>query len=309
MPHAKNITKASITKALACGLIAVLAWAVPAFAVTVGPLDDTAAPSLPPLGTPAGMAMEELPDTTFATDLEDMGDLRAAALEWQRIARKSFGEDRAAAISHAARLHIALGNNAVAQAMLTRLQTEYAAYPAIPQFLHQLATGSDLPTAALALAQLQSSYPQSPYTQAALLHNVAFQAQARHKVTNTFGLPQAEDLKSQLQLIRTTQQQKVALAGALGVLAPGLGHMYAGHTAQGVAVLIIWCLFSLAFLSACRHRHYAYAFIFVIPAAALWLTGPMVAMQLQKENTTRQLATAITAWQRNLPALPPAAGM
>ncbi len=275
-----------------------------AHAVTVGPLDGAAAPSLIPLGAPAGIASEELPDTTFATDLEEMGDLRAAASEWQRIARKSHGNDRAAALAHAARLHLVLGNISVAQALATRLEDTSPTHPALPWLLHRMATGSNAPAAALALARLQTLFPQSPYTQAALLHNVGLQAQAKGQVQQTFGLPQAESLQSQLRALRATQQQKVALAGAMGVVMPGLGHMYAGHMGQGVAVLIIWCLFTLAFLSACRHRHYAYAFLFALPAVALWLTGPVVAMQLQNAQTSHLQSQVLAAWQQSLPTLP-----
>ena len=116
--------------------------------------------------------------------------------------------------------------------------------------------------------------------------------------------PQAETLKKRVAAIRTTGQAKLALAGAMGVLAPGLGHMYAGNIPQGVAVLIIWCLFTLAFLSACRHRHYAYAFLFVIPAAALWLTGPVVAMQLAKEQTDKVLHASLAKWADLRPVVP-----
>lgn len=292
------------TSLAAVCLMVMICLAAPAWAAKVGPLHGTPAPSLPALGTPAGITTEELVDTSFPIALEDRGDTASALLEWQRIAHKAFGKDREQALTQATRLAIVLERPQVANALLTELLTENPATPYAPQALYHIATGPDAMAAAKAFGQLQGVFPQSEWTAAAQMNDVWHQAENGGKITKTYNLPQAETLKKRVQAIRTTGQAKLALAGAMGVIAPGLGHMVAGNIPQGVAVLIIWCLFTLAFLSACRHRHYAYAFLFVIPAAALWLTGPVVAMQLAKEQTDKVLHASLAKWADLRPVVP-----
>lgn len=296
----KIITNRLVT---ALVVLAVMTVCTPLWAVSVGPLHGKAGPALPALGSPAGsIAAEELPDTSFPMLLEERGDLPSALLEWQRIAQKAFGAEREQALTHAVRLAIALERSQLAGNLLTELLTENPATSYAPQALYHLATGTDAMAAAQALDTLQKAFPQNPYTQAAQINDVWQQAHTSGKVINTFNLPQAEDLKKRLASLRKAEHTRVGLAGAMGVLMPGLGHMYAGHMAQGIAVLIIWCLFTLAFLSACRHRHYAYSFLFVIPAAALWLTGPVVAMELAKDQTRQKIEASLQAWSERNPA-------
>lgn len=301
MSGGKFTRKSLVTAFVLLGVMFVCA---PLWAATVGPLHGKAGPSLRALGTPAGIQAEELPDTSFPASLEDRGDLASALLEWQRIAHKAYGEEREEALTNAVRLSIALQRPQLAGSLLAELLTENPATPYAPQALYHLATGTDSMAAAQALGQLQTIFPHSPYTQAAQMNDVWQQAETSGKVLNTFNLPQAETLKKRLATLRNAEQARIGLAGAMGVIMPGLGHMYAGYMAQGVAVLIIWCLFTLAFLSACRHRHYAYSFLFVIPAAALWLTGPVVAMELAKDQREKKIETSLKKWHDLRPVVP-----
>ena len=277
-----------------------------AFAVTVGKLDGKAGPSLRAIGTPGmSMEVEHLPDTGFPKDLERMGDLPAAALEWQRLAHKAFGAERELALTNAARLYIALDQPAVASNLITELIKQNPSTPYAPEALYHISTGPSGVAQGGALKQLQQKFPGNPWSTAALMHDVWQQAE-KGPIKQTYNLPQAEELKKRLKKIRGEQQEKVARAGALGVFIPGAGHAYAGNVPQGITVMLVWCLFTLAFLSSCRHRHYAYSFLFVIPAASLWLTSPVVAMQLVRDETQAKINRSLQSWTDLQPALPSA---
>lgn len=298
----KITTKSLVVAAF---MLAMAVISTPTWAVTVGPLHGKPGPSLRALGTPAGsIATEELLDTSFPGSLEERGDLPSALLEWQRIAHKSFGAEREMALTNATRLSIALERPQVATALLTELLTQNPASPYAPEALYHLATGTDTMAAAQAFGQLQNIFPHNPWTEAAQMNEVWQQAHRAGKVVNTYNLPKAEDLRKRLRTMYAAEQARIGLAGAMGVIMPGLGHMYAGNMPQGIAVLIIWCLFTLAFLSACRHRHYAYSFLFVIPSAALWLTGPVVAMELAKDQRDKKIEASLAKWDDLRPVIP-----
>ncbi len=292
--------KNTIITALALLLLPALACAV-----TVGKLDGKAGPSLRPIGTPGlSMEVEHLPDTGFPKELERLGDLPAAALEWQRLAHKSSGAEREQALTNAARLYIAMDQPAVASNLISELIKQNPASPYAPEALYHISTGPEGAAQAGALKQLQTNFTGNAWSTAALMKDVWEQAETRGRITQTYNLPQAEELKKRLKKLRGEQQEKVARAGALGVFIPGAGHAYAGNVPQGIAVMLVWCLFTLAFLSACRHRHYAYAFLFVIPSVALWLTSPVVAMQLVRDETRQKMEQNFTRWSDLRPVLP-----
>ncbi len=274
-------------------------------AVTVGPLDGKAGPSLKPLAVPdATLHVEELPDTGFPKALEKLGDLPSAALEWQRLAHKAHGQEREEALTNAARLNIAMERPAVAVAIITELLTENPTSAYAPEALYHISTGPNSAAQSDALRQLSEKFKGNPWATAAQLHDVWQQAETKGKITQTYGLPQAEELKTRIKKLRSAQQQKVAKAGAIGVMLPGAGHAFAGNIPQGLTVFIVWCLFTLAFLSACRHRHYAYSFLFVIPAVALWLTSPTVAMQIVRDDTHKTLLKNLASWNDLRPTIP-----
>jgi hypothetical protein len=234
-----------------------------------------------------------------------MGDLPSAALEWQRLAYKSNGAERELALTNAARLFIAMDKPVVASSFINELLTENPASTYAPEALYHISTGPDGAARSNALKQLQEKFPANDWTKAALMHDVWKQAEAKgSRISRTYNLPQAEELKLRIKKFRTLQQEKVARAGAFGVVIPGAGHAYAGNIPQGLTVLLVWCLFTLAFLSACRHRHYAYSFLFIIPAVSLWLTSPVVAMQLVRDETQRKIATNLASWTDLRPVLP-----
>lgn len=280
------------------------AHAVPPL-VTVGPLDGKAGPSLPPIATPdASLMVEELADTGFPKELERLGDLPSAALEWQRIAHKAHGREREEALTNATRLYIALGQPVVASALITTLLTENPATPYAPEALYHISTGPRSGAQLKAREQLRKTFPENDWTRAALLHDVWQQVESKGKITQTYKLPQAEELKKRIKSLRIAQQQKIARAGAIGVFLPGAGHAFAGKPVQGLTVFMVWVLFLLAYLSACRHRHYAYSFLFIIPVVSLWLTSPAVAMQIVRDDTHQKLIASLPSWSDLRPTLP-----
>lgn len=285
-----------------------MAFSLPALthAVTVGPLDGKAAPALKPLGIPAmDMQVEQLPDTGFPKELERMGDLPSAALEWQRLAYNAHGAERELALTNATRLFIAMNQPVVASSLINELLTENPSTSYAPEALYHISTGPKGEAQSGALKQLQSKFNGNPWATAALMHDVWLQAEATgSRIKQTYGLPQAEELKVRIKKLRAMQQEKVARAGALGVIVPGAGHAYAGNIPQGLTVFLVWCLFTLAFLSACRHRHYAYSFLLIIPSVSLWLTSPVVAMQLVRDETQKKIATSLATWTDLRPVLP-----
>lgn len=300
-----GITKRTLV--LACLALTLLLPAM-AQAITVGPLHGKPGPSLRPISSPdVGMAVEELPDTGFPKELERSGDLAGAAVEWQRLAYKSAGMEREQALTNATRLYIALDKPVIASTILNELVTENPSTPYAPEALYHISTGPRTTVNAVAqstaLKQLQKIFPENAWTKAALLNDVWMQAE-KGRVTHTYNLPQAEEMKKRIKQVRGLQQEKVARAGALGVIVPGAGHAYAGNVPQGLTVLLVWFLFMLAFLSACRHRHYAYSFLFVIPAASLWLTSPVVAMQLVRDETEKKVVANLAKWNDLKPEIP-----
>ncbi|PZP40551.1 MAG: hypothetical protein DI585_00335 [Pseudomonas fluorescens] len=275
-----------------------------AFATKVGPLDGKAGPSLRPLGSPGGIQTEVLPDTGFPKELERLGDLPSAAVEWQRLAYQSHGKERELALTNAARLNIAMGNPNVASRLISELINDNPATQYAPEALFHIATGSYGDAQANAFRQLQEKFPGNPWTTAAQMSDVWKQAEAKGRIKQTYGLEAAEKLKQRINMLRVEQQKKIAVSGAMGVILPGAGHAYAGNIPQGVTVFIFWCLFTLAFLSACRHRHFAYSFLFVIPSVSLWLTSPIVAMEIVRDETKSEIAANLQKWTDLQPQLP-----
>jgi hypothetical protein len=151
---------------------------------------------------------------------------------------------------------------------------------------------------ASAISHIRQTYADTPWGRAALMQLVWQQA-ASGRVTQTYALPQAEDLKKRLDAAAVTGQSRATNAAMLGVF-PGAGHAYIGQVAQGIFLFIGWAVFTLAFLSACRHRHYAYAFVFVFPAVALWLNSPLLALQQARAQAQQQLQGSLVKWQAEL---------
>jgi hypothetical protein len=70
--------------------------------------------------------------------------------------------------------------------------------------------------------------------------------------------------------------------------------------------LLGWAVFGLAFLSACRHRHYAYAFVWAFPFMALWLNSPLSAAQAAEAAAYAARVQTMAGWQDLRPSYIPA---
>lgn len=289
-------------------IIAALAFASAAHAAPtpkVGPLDGTSTTALPALATPTAN-VEKLIDTAFPRMLENMHDFPSAALEWQRVAYKSQGPEREAALYRAAQLHMRMGHTAAAVASFRQILQEDPDSPHLPEALYYLSHLTTGATQTEILTGLQTKFPTSGWTKTALMEN-AWQQAATGRIEKTWSQPNAVTLQKRLQLLRKENQDRLAIAGAAGVV-PGAGHIFLGQYAQGGFLLLGWAMFALAFLSACRHRHYAYAFVFAVPMAALWLSSPVVAMQQGRQQATEKLAKSLAEWKDVLPPAAPEPG-
>lgn len=279
-------------------LLALLAGAAVAEAPKVGPKDGMAVESLPALAIPSVAVAQKLVDITFPTYLEKMGDNHSALLEWQRVAYQSSGNDRQNALYRIALLQVKLEDDAAAAQTLTKLVTEFPASANAAQayvLLAQTATGAQQ---ASAIAAIRTSYADTAWGKAALMQLVWQQA-AAGAVTQTYGLPQADNLKKRIGQQDLDQQRRATTATMLGIF-PGAGHAYIGQVGQGLFLFLGWAVFTLAFLSACRHRHYAYAVVFVVPAVALWLNSPFLARAASGQLAAQQRTEALAKWQKEL---------
>lgn len=283
-------------------MLATLAAAAYAAPLTVGPLDGQPGPKLPAVAMPAMVATEKLASTAFPATLEQMEDYPSAILEWQRVAYQSNGPDRLHALTKVAQLQTRLGQNAAAANTYQTILREYPATPQTAEILYNLTRITSGTTHTTVLTSLKTAHAQTVWGKAALMENVWQQARAG-RVTQTFGLPQAQTLQKRLAAARVVQTNTIAMAGAIGVV-PGAGHAYLGQWGQGAVLFIAWALFLLAFLSACRHRHYAYAFVFVVPAMALWLSSPANAIALARQEAAQRRAANLAKWSDLAPQIP-----
>lgn len=259
----------------------------------VGPRDGLVVESLPPLATPQIAAVEKMPDTAFPAQLEKMGDLASAQLAWQRIAYEANGPEREKALFQVLRLQSLQGQQQAVLGTMRVLEGDFPRTPRAPEALYYLSEAQTGAHKQETLTTLAGMYPQSPWSQAALMRDVWQQLNTTGKITQNYNLPQALKIEGRLKLLQQEGKTRAATAMAFG-LVPGGGHFYLHQYLQGAVMLLGWALFGLAFLSACRHRHYAYALVFVWPFAALWATSPGaaagVAHQQEKDATTRAIA-------------------
>lgn len=265
--------------------------------VRVGPRDGMVVESLPPVAMPIFQNEQKLPNTALAKRLERQENWAMAAMEWQRLALETSGKEEATAWMHAALATAKTGSpHAAADILSTVLETAPATqHDELMFHFTRFSTGVSQTEA---LAQLAQN-PANPWAKAALWQNVMQQARTG-AVTKTYNLPEAESLR-RTQAAFAQKSATMALTTGLIGLVPGAGHMVLGHYTQGAMILLFTALFALAFLSACRHRHYAYAFLLVIPAASLWLNSPILAYQATKAASQATWQAQLAAWENKIP--------
>lgn len=268
----------------------------PSSTLTVGPKDNTAGPSLPPLLTPSSapevstlVQQETLPDTGYPKWLEEQGNLPAALQAWQSVAYNTNGAERGWALLHVAHLQTQLKQPALAAQTLSQLRND-----------GQLSTFTTLRASELVYRQLWvtplaaqgplqatvQTLPAGPWRDAALLLQAGQRVHAGGRVpaTSASALPEwLISVPQTVQRMDAMAQQNAVLAAILSVL-PGLGHLWLQAWAAGGLTLLAWALFGWAFLSACRHRHYAYACVWVWPFVGLWLQAPVGAHALAMQH-------------------------
>lgn len=263
---------------------------------TVGPNDGKAVESIAPVETPVLDAVEKMPDTTLPQSLEKSGDYAASLLEWRRILNQLHGPDRLNGLLATARLQQKLGNDSGALITLRTAQTEYATDDRAPEILYYISnlTTGDERTQLLGL--INTRFAQTPWGQSALMQAVWQEAGTTGKISQTYDLPNAITLQKRLALLRVEAKARFTTAFAFSII-PGGGHLFLKDYATGGILLMFWAVLFLAFLSACRHRHYAYALVWAFPMAALWLNSPGLTIALAKQQAADQREAALTSWK------------
>jgi hypothetical protein len=267
----------------------------------VGPLDGAQGPSLPAVALPQLAHEEALFNPWLAKELERRGMLAAATLEWTRLEREARGADLQQALEALARLSYQQGQPTLAADFIAQLQDLSPTYqPSDALLVAQLGAVQGASRTAV-LQALQTRYPTSRESVTARWQAVWQEAAATGRVTNAWGLDMAALLESRLKFLRAEALTHYTLAVGLAVL-PGAGHLLLQEWARAVVVLLGWAVFGLAFLSACRHRHYAYALVWAVPFVALWLNSPLLAAQAAEVQAQQARWQAMASWQDLRPA-------
>jgi hypothetical protein len=284
-------------------LLPLLLLALPAFATPrVGPLDGAKGPPLPAVAMPSLAQEEELPNTALPMALEAKGLLAAAMLEWARLEQDARGAERMQALEALTRLSLQQNTPQAAQAYLTTLQSLNSTYQPAESILVAQAQANISKTHAL--QQLQVRFPTSQASVAARWAEVWHQAHTG-TIQQGWGLPATAQLQERLKFLRTKELGDYMLIVGLAVI-PGAGHLFLQQWAIAAVLLLGWAVFGLAFLSACRHRHYAYAFVWAFPFMALWLNSPLSAAQAAEAAAHVARVQALQSWQDLRPIYIPA---
>ncbi len=284
-----------------------LLLAAPLYALpNVGPLDGTQGPSLPAVGMPMLAAEEELPNTTLPLRLEELGLYDAALLEWARIEASTRGPERTQALQRLMILSELIGQPTAAQAYETQWRELNPTAP-LPSELYYVRylMGQPSTDVEASLRTLASTAPDDYYSVLMRWDAVWNEAILTGKINRTYNLPAAAQLQERLKFLHAKEVADYMLAVGLAVI-PGLGHLFLQQWALAAVLLLGWAVFGLAFLSACRHRHYAYAFVWALPFVGLWLNSPLAAAQAAEAAARQARVNAMTTWQDLRPTFIPA---
>jgi hypothetical protein len=284
--------------------------------VTVGPQDNTAGPSLPPLLTPTSaqppstlVVEETMPDTGYPAWLEQQGNLPAALMAWQKLAYDTSGAERGWALLQVAHLQTQLQQFPLAAQTLSNLRNDAQlnafTTPRTAELVYRQLWVTPLAEQGPLQATVQT-LPAGPWRDATLLLQAWQRVQAGGRVPAT---PQATSplpewlvtVPQTLQRMTTLAEQNAMLAAMLSVL-PGLGHLWLQAWVAGALSLLAWALFGWAFMSACRHRHYAYACVWVWPFVGLWLQAPVGAHALAMQQAHAKERALLTKTQQQVDA-------
>lgn len=268
----------------------------------VGPKDGMVVESLAPIATPDFVEPEKMVDFTFPQNLEKAGDFSSALYAWQKTAHESSGADLLRAKLGVLRLHTQLGNTQAAQTLAGQLLTQPLPTEQADQvrfFLVQNLQGDARKEALKPFIENRTS----AWADAALYNEAFREGWATGKINKTYGLDKAQTLYQRLTLMEQEAKTRAASAAAMSIV-PGLGHMVLQDNATSGILLTVWALLGLAFISACRHKHFSYAFVFAIPFAALWVSAAPATLQIAQEQATHKRQAAMQSWAEFLPTYP-----
>lgn len=282
-----------------------LAWPVLA-APHVGPLDGAQGPSLPAVAMPTLAQEEELPNTALPLRLEELGLYDAALLEWARIEQRAREPERMQALERLIILSELTGQPSAAQAYESQWRELNPTAPASTELAYvRYLMGQPRAALETTLRTLATTAPDDYYSVLMRWEALWHEAVNTGRITNIYNLPAAAQLQERLKFLHTKEVADYMIAVGLAVI-PGAGHLYLQQWAMAAVLLLGWAVFGLAFLSACRHRHYAYAFVWAFPFMALWLNSPLLAAQAAEAAAYAARVQAMAGWQDLRPTFIPA---
>jgi hypothetical protein len=277
-------------------------WAAP----RVGPLDGAQGPSLPAVSMPMLAQEEELPNTALPMALEDKGLYEAALLEWARIEQDARGPERTQALSRLMILSELTGQPIAAQAYEQQWRALNPTAPTPPELAYvRYLMGQPDAEVEASLNTLATTAPNDYYSVLMRWEALWHEAANTGRILKTYNLPAGVQLQERLKFLRTKDLANFMLVVGLAVI-PGAGHLFLQQWAMASVLLLGWAVFGLAFLSACRHRHYAYAFVWAFPFMALWLNSPLAAAQAAEAAAHTARVQALKDWQDLRPTYIPA---
>ncbi len=268
----------------------------------VGPLDGTLGPTLPAVALPMLGGEEELPNTALPKALEAKGLLAPATLEWARIELDARGAERTQALEALTRLSLLQDAPLAAENYLQVLQAQNPTYD-VPENILLAQLVAEVSTTQ-ALTDLQTRFPTTKGSVTARWADVWRQAHTG-QIRQAWGLPEATQLQQRLDEQAAVATTQYNLAVGLSMV-PGLGQASLGKYGAAALELLGWLVFGWAFYSACRYRHYAYAFVFVFPWVGLWLHAPVNAAIAAEAAARLARAEAMQTWQDLRPTYIPA---
>lgn len=262
---------------VAAALVTMPAWAerwndiVP----KAGPMEGKRVEDLPPLATPKFSDDGNMPDPSLPSYLAEVGAYNAAAAAWHAVAHATSNDPlKLQALRGAAEAYAHAGETQKALASYGKLYDAFKTNTALERVRDD-----------------------------ALLDAVWLQADQLGTVSDTYGLPQAEELKKRLAETDALAVKRVARAEFFGWL-PGLGHAAVGEGRVAAVLLPLWAILMWAFLFALRRKEWPYAAVYALVVMGLWGSSPGLAAQAAAEKSAQERLALLDSWRPELGELP-----
>lgn len=247
-------------------------------------------PALPALSDPM-FSGGDMPDPTFAEQLEQTGDLAGALLEWQRQAHLAKGSDRAMALFRTAGLLQKWGKHQEALLMFEQFGNEFPKHSRIPEALYRMSRSAEAlrpGTGSEAFVnRLVSKYPDSVWASVAAYRQVWEQAQEGVLKTPPITDPRITELAKQLEpYLQPAADKKATIAAFVSVI-PGAGHLWLGDWRTALTAFVLNMLFIWALVFALKNKHWPYAAVWGLVVSILY-TGTLFSAYALGQRDVRE---------------------